>query len=73
MTVMQHLVFGYDLHNIQRVMTYIQTMYDEHLYKMYIGIGDDVMHALDVCFDISNDKDLMDLIDLCDGQGMWID
>ena len=73
MIVMQHLVFGYDLGNIEREMTYIEMEYDEHLYKMYIGIGDDVMNSCDVCFDISNDKDLMDLIDLCDGQGMWID
>ena len=73
MTVLQHLVFGYDLGNIERVMTYIEMEYDEPFYKMYIGMGEDVMNSLDVCFDISNDKDLTDLINLCDGQGMWID
>lgn len=73
MIVLQHLVFGYDLNNIERVMTYIEMEYDKHLYKMYIGMGDDCMSSLDVCFDISNDKELTDLIDLCDGQGMWID
>jgi hypothetical protein len=73
MKVVQHLVFGYDLHNIERVMTYIEMEYDEPFYKMYIGYGDDVMNSCDVCFDVSNDKDLMDLIELCEGQGKWID
>jgi hypothetical protein len=73
MTVLQHLVFGYDLGNIERVMTYIKKEYDEHLYKMYMGMGDDVMNSLDVCFDISNDEYLTELINACDGEGMWID
>jgi len=38
MIVMQHLVFGYDLGSIERVMTYIEMEYDEHLYKMYIAM-----------------------------------
>ena len=73
MIVEKHLVFGYDLSNIERVMAHIEKEYEEDMYEMYVGMGDDVMNSLDVCFDISNDNDLMDLINACDGSGMWID
>ena len=73
MTVKQHLVFGYDLTNINKVMIHIIMEYNEDQYKMYIGIGEDVMNSCDVCFDISNDKELTRLINACDGSGKWID
>ena len=73
MKVVQHLVFGYDVDSIQQVMIHIYNTYNKDQYKMYIGYGDDVMNSLDVCFDISNDEELMELIDVCEGSGMYKD
>lgn len=73
MKVVQQLVFGYDLENIEQVMIYIENTYYKDHYEMYIGRGEDIMNRCDVCFDISNDKELMELIDVCEGQGKWIE
>jgi hypothetical protein len=65
--------FGYDLDNVQEVEDYLMDNYEEGVdYKAHVGMGDDTMNALDILNpELLQDKELMRLIDLCDGEGHY--
>ena len=65
--------FGYDMGPVEEVQQYIEKNYNQNQYKLYIGRGDDVMNAVDFTIDVSNDIELMDLIDGCEGEGSYDD
>ena len=72
--VKEMLIFGYDLENIENVQNHLLGNYVEDVdFELYIGIGDDVCNAIDMCFDYEEDKLLMSLIGNCEGEGNWID
>ena len=74
MYTIKHLVFGYDLENIERVEKYVRSNFKEDRdYVMFVGMGDDVMNSLDVSERLSNDDVFMSLVDQCEGGGEWID
>ena len=74
MDTIKHLVFGYDLENIERVEKYVRSNFKEDRdYVMFVGMGDDVMNSLDVSEGLSNDDVFLNLVNECEGQGKFID
>lgn len=60
--------FGFDLDNITLVQEYVKNNYSTTDYEMWIGYGDDVMNCLEIVVR-ENDKELLELIKGCDGEG----
>jgi len=64
---MKKFYFGYDIDNVKKVEEYVKKKYSTNLYIIHKGYGDDVMNALDI--KSSNDIELNELINECDGEG----
>ena len=74
MATLQNLVFGFDLENIERLQKYVEKNYNDNKdYKLYVGIGDDVMNSMDCGKKVIEDVLFWEYVNSCEGEGMWIE